>query len=165
MTAFDASTWANTPVNDGESGQDNPPPEPGLYECVLADARAFTSKAGKDIVKLTYSVASGPLSGYQWDDIYTFEPRRIKATKSTIAHLGVDVATVTSLEQLGDMLSERVGEWFTIRVVQNGEFRSTYVNGPVGASQAPLSDVPAPVLPPVGAGSAAAIKGDDDIPW
>lgn len=155
MNQFDASVWQTA---DPDAPLDsNDPPEPGEYTVVIAGARAFQSSKGNDIVIVEWNITNGPLTAYQWPDIYSFKNEgSVKAAKGMCARIGVDVEAIGSLEDLDARLHQRIGEYFTVEVKQNGQFRNTYVTGrPVGA----LSDIPNDgAFEPVPA-------NDDDIPF
>ena len=137
MSQFDANKWASTSVEEN-----NPAPEPGTYEALLHDARAFTSNAGKDFVVLSWRVASGPEAGYEWDDLRGFgSDGAIKATKATLIRIGVDVDALTSLDEMDRAVQGAVGEWYVLEVKQNGDFRNTFVNQKISAPASNGSDI------------------------
>lgn len=139
--------WAGAKAGGG----DNDPPEPGVYEAALVDARAFTSQAGEDWVALTWRDTAG---GYEWDVLYGFRSeRQTNVTKGQIHALGVLVDEVGTLEELDQELKAKCGSYYTLSVKQKGERRNTYVDGGV------VSDVPADVR------EAAAAAKADEIPF
>lgn len=138
MSQFDANQWASTSVDDNN----NDAPDPGVYDVLLSNGRAFTSKAGKDVLILTWRVAAGDQSGYQWDEVYGFGSEgAVKAVKATLTRVGVDVDSLVSLEAMDEAVKAACGEWFQVEVRQNGDFRNTYVNHRVTAPATPPSDI------------------------
>jgi hypothetical protein len=147
--------WANAKTD----GADNEPPDTGTYEVALIDADAFVSKAGEDWVKFAFRRTS---DDYEWDVIFGFRtPKATGFTKSQVAELGVDVDGLDSFDDLKAALAEKVGGFYEVEVVQNGDRRNTYVRGVNGGS-----DVPADTEGLDDARDAvAASKADDDIPF
>lgn len=139
MSQFNADAWSSADPNAPMDSND--PPAPGEYDVVINDARAFQSKAGNDVAIVEWQITGGSQTGYSWPDLYGFKnDGQIKAAKAMCDRIGVDVDTVSSLEDLDARLKERIGEYFRIEVVQNGQWLNTYVRGT--ATQQPLSDVP-----------------------
>lgn len=161
---FDPGAWHD--ADPDAPLESNDPPKPGEYEVVIAGARAFTSSKGNDIAIVEWNITAGPLTGYQWPDIYTFKNEgSIKAAKGMCARIGVDVEQVGALEDLDAALNARVGEYFRVKVVQNGNFRSTYVLGRANEQLAPRgSDFPDDgAFQSAGAGGGA--QETEDIPF
>lgn len=156
MTDFDAQAWANTPIDN--SGTSDGPPEPGNYEAEITDGSYFISKAGKPIVKLTLKITSpGPVLDHEWDEIRSMHTEGgMKAAKATVSRLGIDVDTITSGEELDQALKACIGHFHEVRVVQNGEYRNTYINDRVTTMQDTLAAMPA-------AQPASAV--DDTVPF
>jgi len=160
MSQFDAGAWASTDAN--AEMQSNDPPAPGKYDVVIADARAFTSKAGNDIAIVEWNITGGPQAGYQWPSLYGFKNEgQIKVAKSMCSRIGVDVDTIAGLEDLDRALKGTVGEYFQVEVTQNGEHRNTYVQGRAGAQRA--SDIPEDgAFTPAATGP---VGSTDDVPF
>ena len=161
MSQFDAGAWQS--ADPDAPMESNDPPNPGDYDVVIADAKAFRSSKGNDIAIVEWNITNGPQTGYQWPDIYTFKNEgSIKVAKSMCSRIGIDVATISGLDDLDAQLRQQIGEYFTVEVKQNGQYRNTYVKG--RPTQAPLSDVPGEGFEPVAAGSPAP-GSDTDIPF
>jgi hypothetical protein len=157
--SFDPNAWQNTSVENETSE----PPDPGKYQALFSDGRAFTSNAGKDFLVLSWRIAVGPLAGHEWDTLYGLDTEGgLKAAKATLLRLSVDVDSITSLEDMDKSVKAATGDWYDVEVKQNGDWRNTFVNGRVPEPAA--SDVPANTeefaVAPAG-GSAA----DDTIPF
>lgn len=157
MTSFDPQAWESAEVDDRA-----PAPDPGVYEVVVEDVQAFTSNSGNDIVVIGFKIATGPQAGYEWSELRGFKNEgSIKATKATCARLGVDVGSVTNLTELDAALkAAAVGNWYSIEVKQNGEYRNVYVNSKVEAG---TTDVPAPKAEEFA--TAGAPAADEPIPF
>jgi hypothetical protein len=161
---FPTDTWQKTSIDQDASEA----PEPGTYDVVVTDGRAFTSKAGNPVIVIGFEVLGGPYNGHQWDELRGLKTEgQIKAAKATCARLGVDVDNVFSLEDIEQQLKGCVGNYYTIDVKQNGDYLNTYVQGrcetPPPASDIPTTDV----LPSKeeAAAALAAAEADDDIPF
>lgn len=155
MSSFDAGTWAAADPDAPLESKD--PPDPGVYDVVIADARAFQSKAGKDTLIVEWNITAGPQTGYQWPDIYGFKSEgQTKAAKGLCSRIGVDVEGIAGLGDLDAAVKTRVGEYFTVEVRQNGDYRNTYVQA--SSQPALVSDVPNDAFQP----AAAASAGDAD---
>lgn len=137
--SFNADAWQS--ADPDAPMENNDPPDPGVYEAMLADAKAFTSSKGNDVAIVEWKIVSGgQMAGYQYPAIYTFKNEgAIKAAKATAARIGVDVDKIGGLDDLDVALKQHIGDYYGIEVVQNGQWRNTYVQG---RAQAPLSDVP-----------------------
>jgi hypothetical protein len=143
-----ADTWAKATVDGNENT--SPPPE-GVYEVALIAASAFTSKKGSEIVKLEFKVMSVNEQGHEWTEIRSFGSQgAANAAKATCHSLGADV-DVASLEDLDGELKALVGRYYEAKVVRNGEYLNTYIEG----DATPVSDFQPAPLP----------AGDDDIPF
>lgn len=160
MSQFDPNAWENTNVDEGTNST---PPEPATYEVLLHDARAFTSQKDEDWVVLELRVATGHLAGYEWSELRSFrDEKAFRATKATCSRLGMSIEGITSLAEFDARLKTLIGNWYTVDVKQNGDYRNTYFNGSVS----PQSDVPAGVsdFAPAAVASTAPIR-DEDIPF
>jgi hypothetical protein len=113
-------------------------------------------------VILEMRVLGGPLDTYSWTELRNFKSDgAIKATKATCHRLGVDVDNVFGIEDIDTQLKACVGRWYEIEVVQNGEWRNVYVQGPAGRQPAPM-----PSADEVAEGRAqVAAGGGDKAPW
>jgi hypothetical protein len=138
------STWPNATADS--NGESNPPPEPGDYNVAIQDARAFTSKAGNEVMVVELRILEGSRAGYVWSDVRGFKSEKAAgAAKSFCAGLGVSVEEVGSMEELDYALKLVIGNYFKVKVVQNGQYTNTYVNDRLGeqvASDVPNGDVP-----------------------
>lgn len=156
---FNPQQWNTTTVDSNNTSE---APDPGTYEVLLHDAKAFTSKAGDDYVALELKVAAGEHAGHEWTELRSFRNEgAVKATKATVSRLGLtDIDEIASLDEFDARLKKLVGNWYTVDVVQKGEYRNTYINGKVNNE---------PVTPDVPADTSdfqpAAATGDDDIPF
>jgi hypothetical protein len=139
--SFD-STWPNATA-DSTNNESHPPPEPGEYSVTVQDARAFTSKAGNEVMIVEFCVLDGPRAGYVWSDVRGFKSEAAAGVaKSFCAALGVSHAEVTSLKELDYALKLVVGFYYKVAVVQNGQYTNVYVNERLDGSAVPASDVP-----------------------
>lgn len=139
MSQFDAGTWANTTTDFDASA----PPEPGIYEVLLEDGRAFTANSGKDFLVLTWRIATGPHAGHQWDALHGFGSEgAVKVAKSMLIKIGIDTDAIRSLDEMDRAVKHATGDWYVVEVKQNGEYRNTYVTSKIKAP-ASGSDVPA----------------------
>jgi hypothetical protein len=156
-----SATWGNASTNPQD--QDDTPPPVGKHNVSLDDARAFTSKAGKDTVIATFRVLDSPREGVKWDAVMGFSSERAAGvTKSFCQSLGVDVDSVdaSSIENLNDALKVHQGTYYKVEVVQKDIYFNTYVTGRLDGST-PVSDVPAD-----GAPAHEPVPTDtDNIPW
>jgi hypothetical protein len=66
--------------------------------------------------------------------------------KSFSQSLGVDVESVTGIEELNEALKPHVGSYYSVDVVQKGQWFNTYVTGRLDGST-PVSDVPSDNVP------------------
>lgn len=153
--SFDES-WGHASVdNDGGEA-----PEPGIYDVAIDDAKAFTSRAGKDVLIFELRVVTGPAMGHQWTEMRGFDTApQTKAAKSMCHQLDVPVDEVESLEGLDQQVKGLIGRYFEVDIVQNGQWRNCYVRGPSATTPAG-SDLPSqPVAAP------AAPVDEEDIPF
>jgi hypothetical protein len=147
-------TWGSATVNEGETN--NTPPPEGSYELLLKGAGAFTSKQGNDVMRMEWEVVSVAETGYEWSEIRGFgTQKQANAAKSTCHRLGINVEQIASLDELDTALKNLIGGYFSVNVVQNGEYRNVYVEAPSG-SPTPPSDEPEFQPAPV---------ADEDIPF
>lgn len=160
MTSFNPGAWQQADI---DNTADSKAPEPGVYETSVQDARAFTSEKGNDVMVVELRVLSGPEEGHTWSEVRGFKNEgSIKAAKSMCARLGVDVASINSLDRLDTALETVIGQYYAIEVKRNGEYLNTYITGRL-TSAPPKSDVPNDGFEPVAA-SAASTAGEDDPP-
>lgn len=158
---FNPQQWSSTTV---DSNNTSDAPEPGTYEVLLQDAKAFTSKAGEDYVALELKVATGEHAGHEWTELRSFRNEgAVKATKATVARLGMNVDEIATLDEFDSQLKQLVGTWYTVDVVQKGEYRNTYINGKVN-NEPVTPDVPADTSDFQSAATAAT-AATDDIPF
>lgn len=151
-------TFSDTWQDANPDGGDNEPPEPGVYDVALIDADAFTSKAGDDWAKLELQDVA---TKYEWTLLLGFKnPKQAGFSKGVCQTVGVDVDSVSSLEELGSALKTHVGSYYSVKVEQNGDYRNTYINGP--ADEGPKAEVPADTE---GLEPAAAASGDESVPF
>lgn len=152
-----ADQWGAATVNDSDRTE---PPEPGLYEVALDDARAFTAQSGNPWFVVELRVVTGDQTGHKWSILADLAKEGgIKAAKSMSAKLGVDVSEIASIEDLDRLAKVHVGSYYTVDVVQKGDFRNTYVRGPADG-----------VSEPAGAAAQSAAQEpppytDEDIPF
>lgn len=156
MTDFD-NTWKNADP-DAAGGNDLEPPEDGAYDVALTEATAFESKEGKPFVKLVLRVVSLASRDYEWTVLLGFKSQsQANMTKRIVRDVGVDVDEVAGFEELGDALNTKIGQYYTVKVVTNGEFRNTYIEGPAN----PQTDIPIPEMPV----TVPETTDDGDIPF
>lgn len=152
---FDAQAWqqASTDREDTEA------PDPGLYDVALDDAKAFTSKAGNAVIVVEFRVVAGQNMGHRWSDVRGLQSEgAVKAAKAMCSRLGIRVDEVTSLDDIDTALKTLKGRYFEVEVVQNGEYRNSYVQGPATSSS---SDIPTPD----DVADARQAAADDDVPF
>jgi len=119
--------WPKAKINGG----DGTSPPPGSYEVLLKGASAFTSKGGVDVVKLELEVVSEPERGHEWTELHNFSSQgKANALKATVSRLGIDVDAISSFSDLDTALGKRVGSYYTVDVVQKGDYLNTYIDGP-----------------------------------
>lgn len=154
------STW-HTANPDAVGGTDNnDPPDPGIYDVTLIDAGAFTSKKGDDWVKLEWRRLT---DGYDWTVLLGFASEKAaNFAKRECRELGVDVDSVASLDELDSALKQQGGHYFEVEVVQNGDFRNTYLRGKSGEH---VSDIPTSTADFAPAMANGPVSGDADIPF
>lgn len=152
------STW-HTADPDAVGNQDNPdPPNPGTYDVILIDASAFTSKKGEDWVALKWQLVG---TDHAWSVLLGFRSEAAaNFAKREVRELGVDVDHVASLDDLDTVLKQQVARFFSVEVVQNGQFRNTYIRGHASTSDVPVN--PGDFAPAVANGP---VPDDDDIPF
>lgn len=149
--------WGSVSVDQDGQGE---APEPGVYDVTLDDAKAFTSKGGKDVLVFEFRVVSGQAMGHRWDEFYAFNnAARTKTAKSVCSRMGVPIDEVASLPELDAEVKRLIGGYFEIEVVQNGEYRNVFVQG----RATPSSDLPAQ-SDPVAVAQMTPESGDD-VPW
>ena len=130
-----ADTWSEA---DPEGGSGDDPPREGIHDVALIDARAFESKNGAEVVVLEFQTVD---KQHQWSSLHGFKTSQAAGfTKGACQKVGVDVASVGSLEELDAALKTFVGGFYEVEVKKNGDFINTYVNDGVGP---PKADVPA----------------------
>lgn len=148
--------WSKATIDGTENT--SPPPE-GKYEVALTDASAFVSKKGSEIVKLELRVVSVNEQGHEWVEIRSFATQgAANAAKATCHRLGIDVESVSSLDELDTELKTCVGRYYAVNVVRNGEYVNTYVEDIVTPQAAAE-----PEFKP--AGFKPATVDDDDAPF
>lgn len=161
--SFPTDAWQNASVNNDDSNTEAP--DPGAsgrasLEIEMTDAKAFISKKGEAYIAIDMKVLGGPLDTYSWTELRNFKSDgAIKAAKATCYRLGVDVDNCFGIEDIDTQLKQRVGSWYEIEVVQNGEYRNVYVQGPAGRQPAP-SDVPSDT-----SGFVSAAGTGEKAPW
>lgn len=145
-----AARWAD--ADPDAAGAENNPPEAGVYDVVLIEADAFTSKAGDDYVKLRWQRVDDPT--WEWDQLQGFRTQAAASfAKREVRELGVDVDVIGSLDELRGAISTHIGSYYTVEVEQRGEYRDTYIRG---STRPDLAAAPPP---------AAAETEPDDIPF
>lgn len=130
----------------GEGGTLEPPAD-GVYQVTLVDAGAFTAQSsGKAFVKTELKDES---TDYSWTVLHGFKSQaQANVTKKTCRTMGVDIDTVASEDALDTAMKALIGQYFTVTVKTNGQYRNTYIDGPAEASgmapSAPIAtdDVP-----------------------
>lgn len=156
MSSFSES-WGTADPDAVGGGEDNPPTD-GRHDVALIEAKAFTSKAGKDVVTLKWQTVD---KAHEWTGLHGFKTQgAANFTKKTVRALGVDLDNVTTLDSLDQALTEKVGNYYVVDTKQNGDFHNTYLvedAQPAAPDLAGLPPAPAPVV----AGSTA----DDSIPF
>lgn len=152
-------TWPTAKINDGDSNTD--PPDEGEFDTILTNAGAFTSKEGKDLVKLELRVLEGQHTGYEWTEFRNFGSQGAANTaKTTCSRLGIDVDQITAFADLDAELKAVAGNNYLVKVARNGEYLNTYFEGR-------LASVPTDARPPVAEPTPAPSSkmSDDDIPF
>lgn len=121
-----ADTWTSADPDAGPSSNTEPP-EPGLYAVHLADARAFTSNAGNEVMILTWKVNT---SGREWDVLYGFKNQgQANIAASAVKDLGLDPKALGSLADIDAAIATAKGNYYDVEVVQNGQYRNSYIRG------------------------------------
>lgn len=154
--SFD-STWPTADPDAVGNTDNGEPPEPGIYDVVLIEASAFTSKKDEDWVVLKWQILG---TEHDWSVLLGFRSEAAaNFTKRECRELGVNVDGVGSLDELDTALKVQVAKFFKVEVVQNGNFRNTYIRG----SGSPSTDIPVDPseFAPVNAGGVP----DEDIPF
>lgn len=143
-------------------GGDNPdPPDPGFYEVALIDAGVFTAKSnGRLTLTMKWKVISaGPNTDHEWTSLQQIREGNQQSAnffKRACVDLGVNVDASRSVEDLNTNVIAKIGGYYTLEVVQNGQYRNTYIKGTTnGQAVAPDFAPPAPV---------PALTGSDDTP-
>lgn len=158
--SFD-DNWQHAKVGESDGTLD--PPDEGDFEVRLVDARAFTSKAGKDIVVLEVRVVDGgPHNDYQWTELRNFASQgAANAAKTTCDRIGVDVENIASLDDLDEALKQRIGDHCEVTVKRNGEYLNTYFNEAVPRPES------GPAVPIASGGEPMGgnTQDDEDIPF
>jgi hypothetical protein len=155
-----ADTWAAAKVNDSEKSD---PPDVGMYEVAIEDARAFTAQSGKDWFVVDFKVLSGASAGHTWSVLANLgTDGGVNAAKSMSAKLGVPVDQVSGLESLDSLVKQSVGGYFMVEVVQKGDFRNTYIRERMNAGQPAVANVSAAIA---ASDAQAPVVYDDDIPF
>lgn len=127
--------WKNADP-DAVGSDTGEPPEPGTYTAALMNAEAFLSKAKEAWVKLVWKIEAG-----DWTVLLGFKSQgQANFAKNQIRELGVDVDGVSDLDELNAALTGVEGSFFDVEVVQNGEYRNTYVRGKAPESSVPSLD-------------------------
>jgi hypothetical protein len=152
-----SETW---PKATADGSENNDPPPEGSYEVALVDTSAFVSKKGAEIVKLELRVVSAHENGHEWTELRSFASQgAANAAKAACSRLGVDVESVSSLEELDAELKQLVGRYYEVSVVRNGEYLNTYVEHETTAQHA------APAAAAEAAAPAAGAADSDPVPW
>lgn len=138
--SFD-QTWGNAPV--AEQFDPSQPPEPGIYTVVVRETKAFKSAAGDDTVVIELEGIDGAAAQREWSVLQGFKSeKQASFTKRVCQDLGVDIASVLSLDDLDTKLKEAaVGNYFTVEVKRNGNYTNTYITGRA-TSEPVAGDVP-----------------------
>jgi hypothetical protein len=154
-------TWHDATVDDQPDRTQPPAPGNG-YTVAVRDAKAINSKAGDDWVIIELEGVTGAASEHQWSVLRGFKsPQQAGFTKRVCRDLGVDIDAVTSLDELDQALKPIIGQYFTVDVVQNGEYRNTYFRGTAGPPE--QEQLPAAA---VGGGPGSATNEDgESIPF
>jgi hypothetical protein len=149
--------WASATIG----GDTSDPPEPGTYEVALTDGRAFTSKGSEDWFVVEFRILAGHGQDHTWSVMANLgKEGGVKAAKAMSAKLGVPIDEVTCLQDLDRLVKQQVGGYFEVDVVQNGDYRNTFIRDRVsGEAASDLPTDPAPV------GGGPATFDDDDIPF
>jgi hypothetical protein len=155
--------WAVATVNDSDRTD---PPEPGTYETALTDARAFTAKtSGVDWFVIELRVLAGPQQDHTWSVLANLNKEGgVVAAKSMSAKLGVAIDDVHSLDDLDRLVKVHIGNYYSVDVVQNGEWRNTFIRERIAGATMPLSDVPSDVPVPAGNAHPGPVD-EEDIPF
>lgn len=150
MTLNFGALWQN--ANPDAVGGENEPPEPGRYEAALIDAGAAISKKEKPYQKMVWQRLEDK---YEWTVIHGFGSEgAANMAKREARAVGVDVDSITSLDELDAGLKAQVGGYYIVDVQRSGDFTNTYVSGTL------TGDVPVDAPEPVPAAVA-----DDSVPF
>jgi hypothetical protein len=152
-------TWLTAKVNDGDSNTD--PPDEGSFDVILTTAGAFTSKDGKDLVKLELRVLEGEHTGYEWTEFRNFGSQgAANAAKTTCFRLGIAVDQIAAFTDLDAELKMVAGNNYLVKVVRNGEYLNCYFEGR-------LASIPTDTQPPTAdpTPTPAQRLADEDIPF
>lgn len=143
--------WMNANPDDIGGNQ---PPEPGLHDAALVDTVAAMSKRGSLYMRLTWQRVE---DRHQWDAMFGLgTPTGIALAKREARELGIDIDTVSTIEQLDAALATKRGGYYRVSVEQNGDYTNTYVRG-VLTPEVPV-EAPAPSSPTPAA-------ANDDVPF
>lgn len=149
--------WGAATVGENDRSD---PPEPGIYQVAVTDAKAFTAKSGSDYLIVELRIVSGHGIGHEWSLVANLSTEGgVKAAKNISARLGLPIEHIASLEDLDREVKIPIGSYFEVEVVQKGEWRNTYIKGPATAD---VSDVTPAEPASVGAAQSTV---DDDIPF
>lgn len=153
--------WAEAVEKADEGFEQNDPPDPGIYDVSIQDARAFTSKAGKDTIVIELRVTSGPTVGHEWPILLGFgSTNAAKVAANQCSRLGVDIKAVSTLDELDTALKTHIGTYHQAEVKQNGEYRNTWLQGRVEGVQSDLGTDGSEF-----ATTSAGAADDDDTPF
>lgn len=154
---FDADAWKKTSLE--QDNTNDGPPQPGEYEIEITSGKFFTSKAGNDVITLGMRVTRGDDAGYEWTELRGMASQgQMKAAKATCSRLGIDVDDIKSGDALDQALKACVGRYYSVRVVQNGDYRNVYINERVTAHQDAITG-------DWRQEAASATTVDDDVPF
>jgi hypothetical protein len=133
-----SDTWPNATVDDQPDRTQ--PPEPGTgYTVIVRDAKALTAKnSGEDWVIIELEGIDGAAAQHQWAVLQGFKSaQQAGFTKRVVRDLGVDIDSISgaSIEELDQALKPVIGQYFSVDVVQNGDYRNTYFRGPATVRQ------------------------------
>lgn len=116
-------------ADDPEWGQ---PPPLGDYVVKFARGSTLTSKAGASFLKLTFQIAEGRLRNHEWASLHTLEDSfGLAITAAQLKALGIDLNKVTSEDELTNLVAEREGRLYDVRVTESEDKRwiNTAVRG------------------------------------
>jgi hypothetical protein len=159
--SFDAWKNADPDTKPGDGLEFDPPKAEGQYTVTLTDAHAGISPKNDGVfVVLTFETHER--EPFAWKDWYGFvkndgTPNKgaANAAKRQARALGVDIDSISSVDELADKLKARVGGYYEGVVKWNGKFGNFFVDGPA-SSQPPASDLGSPTI-----GEPATVPTDD----